>query len=166
MKCDICGIKEAVMFIQQVSGDTSKELHLCTECAKAKGFSVQNEKLEVSLNKFFSEIDENRACRVCGQKLANIKKYRNVGCPQCYKEFSAEISTMLKKNMVPDSAGTKNEADIVYRGSLPRQLSQYRSLLEDRAELQNRLNESIANEDYEKAAVYRDRLKELEAGNE
>ena len=73
---------------------------------------------------------------------------------------------MLKKNMVPDSAGTKNEADIVYRGSLPRQLSQYRSLLEDRAELQNRLNESIANEDYEKAAVYRDRLKELEAGNE
>ena len=37
MKCDICQINDAVVFLQEVRGNQKKELHLCLECANKKG---------------------------------------------------------------------------------------------------------------------------------
>ena len=45
---------------------------------------------------------------------------------------------------------------------MPNRLSTFRSVLTDRIALQAKLEESIKNEDYEKAAIYRDYLKALE----
>ena len=49
-----------------------------------------------------------------------------------------------------------------YKGVMPNRLSTFRSVLTDRIALQAKLEESIKNEDYEKAAIYRDYLKALE----
>lgn len=153
MKCDVCKINEATMFIQQVRGDQTQELHLCAACAKERGLVVQNERMEMTFKKFISNYAEKRICTVCGQTLDDVRKHRRVGCPQCYIEFADDISGFFAKN------GWEKP----YMGSLPLRLEKYRSVLEDRANLQSKLQESVDNEDYEKAAVYRDRLRELDA---
>jgi len=151
MKCDICGIREAVMFIQEVTPSSTRELHLCAECAAEKRISTDGGRLEVPLGKIFPMRPENRLCRICGLSLADLRKYRRAGCPNCYKDFSSEIYAIL--------SGSKGGT---YTGSLPKRIAGFRSRLEDRAVLENSLNESVAREDYEKAAVYRDRLRELD----
>ena len=45
---------------------------------------------------------------------------------------------------------------------MPKRLDTFRSVLTDRIALQGKLEESLKNEDYEKAAVYRDYLRALE----
>ena len=152
MKCDVCGIRESVMFIQEVTPTSTRELHLCAECAAEKRISTEGGRLEVPLGKIFPMRPEVRLCRVCGLSLANLRKYRRAGCPNCYKDFASEIGAMMN--------GSKKSS--TYKGSLPKRIAGFRSKLEDRAVLENSLNESVAREDYEKAAVYRDRLKELD----
>ena len=45
---------------------------------------------------------------------------------------------------------------------MPKRLKNFHSVLNDRIVLKSKLEESIKNEDYEKAAIYRDYLKALE----
>ena len=45
---------------------------------------------------------------------------------------------------------------------MPRRLTTFRSHLTDRIDLKAKLEQSIQNEDYEKAAIYRDYLRALE----
>lgn len=160
MKCDICGIREAVIFIQQVSVSKRTDIHLCVECAKARGISANDGKLEMSLSGLLSEIanlkqtEEHNArlCPVCGQSLGQIQKTGITGCPECYSVFSTEIQNLLSQRGING----------VYAGALPKRLAHFRSALTDRIWLRTKLEESVANEDYEKAALYRDRLKALE----
>jgi protein-arginine kinase activator protein McsA len=48
-------------------------------------------------------------------------------------------------------------------GRFPERLVSYKRLLIDRSDLQRRLDEAVAQEDYESAAVIRDRILALDA---
>ncbi len=160
MKCDICHEKEAIVFIRQVSGSAVHELHLCPECARNRGFSADESKIEMSLGNLLSGLvdsslnqnTKNRACTVCGHLLKDIIDKKIAGCPECYVHFNKEIINRLR------SDGIEGE----YTGSLPKQLAYFKSSLTDRILLQSKLEKAISEEDYEKAAVYRDRLRVLE----
>ncbi len=164
MKCDVCGIRDAVLYIQQVSESSSVELHLCTVCAKERGITTddKNQKIEVSLGNILSGLfkkaapadDPNRSCPGCGQTLQDIRKKQTAGCPECYAFFRAEILGLLR------SGG----AEPAYTGSLPQKLAHFQSRLTDRMALQNRLQMAISAENYEMAALYRDRLRILDEG--
>ena len=52
-----------------------------------------------------------------------------------------------------------------YTGSFPKRLSGFRNALTDRNDLQAKLDEAVREENYEKAAVYRDYLRALEKGS-
>ncbi|MCQ2981958.1 MAG: UvrB/UvrC motif-containing protein [Treponemataceae bacterium] len=152
MKCDICKVNDAVMMIQQRHGSEKSELHLCAECARERGIENHSDHIESTIQRLMKDFTEVHPCSVCGTTLEEVRKQRRVGCPNCYKQFGNEITLLLKK---------KN-ADAVYSGSLPRRLSIGRPVLEDRAMLQSKLDAAVASEDYEKAAVYRDRIKALD----
>ena len=156
MICDICGQNEAVVVINKIMNNTKHELHLCMKCAKERGLITKNGRLEMSLEGLFENIsaskNNDRLCPVCGCKLSEIKKTFKVGCPECYSIFSDEIKKMLEQKGFAGS----------YTGSMPERLANFRSVLTDRMYLQARMEESVEKEDYEKAAIYRDRLKALE----
>lgn len=156
MKCDICGLRESVMFVQEISGTNTRELHLCAQCAAERNINVNGGKLEIPFGKLFQQRAAARLCPVCGLSLADIRTFRKTGCAGCYKEFGKEITALL----------SQSGENAVYRGSLPKRLSGFRSILEDRALLENSLSESLAREDYEKAAVYRDRIRDLDRHND
>ena len=104
-----------------------------------------------SISRQISEADK-KVCPVCGTKLALIKSSKKAGCPECYSIFKNEIRELLEKEGIKGS----------YSGKMPKRLATFRSVLTDRIALQGKLEESLKNEDYEKAAVYRDYLRALE----
>lgn len=160
MKCDICGMRDAVVFVQQVSSTRTVELHLCVECARERGINATGKNATEAFNNLLSGLfqDANNvnqpssACPVCGRTLADLRRFKTAGCPECYTVFKSEIFSILKNHGIE---GT-------YHGELPKKLAHFRSVLTDRMMYQEKLAEAVALEDYEKAAVYRDRLKALE----
>ena len=159
MKCDICNENDAVIFLKEVRGSQTKELHLCLDCARKKGLTPSREEFDpekISLEKIISAMSEKRSCKICGRSLDDIKRYKSVGCPACYQNFKTELKEMINEGNEPVS----------YCCSYPKHLSEGRTYLEDRAFLQEKLAESVAKEDFENAAIYRDKIKELDRKDE
>lgn len=156
MICDICGVRDAMVMVQQVSNNVRKEVHLCLQCAAQRGLSANNGKLEMSLAGLFDSISNarrnQRHCPVCGTSSGELAKHRRLGCPECYNIFAEELRRTLEEKGV---AGT-------YTGSMPHRLANFKSVLVDRMQLKVKLEQSVAQEEYEKAAMYRDRLKALD----
>ncbi|MDR1785550.1 MAG: UvrB/UvrC motif-containing protein [Spirochaetaceae bacterium] len=159
MKCEICKKHEAVFHLQQVVSGVHKELHLCAGCAQEKGLCSEGDRVELSLPALFAELfaqaqarAPEKTCPVCSRTLSQIVRSQTVGCPECYTYFAGEIRGIQKKLGIEGA----------WTGTLPRRLGRQKSVLSDRALLQNKLEESLAREDYEKAAIYRDRIRLLE----
>ena len=162
MLCDLCGENEAVLFIEQTNANTKRKLNLCFECAKLHGVSPDSKTIGRSLAMLFDSLlgraksqgkkEDDRLCPVCGISVNEIKMTRKAGCPECYSIFKNEVGEVFKKiGVLPP-----------YKGTLPKRLKNFRSVLTDRIVIQGKLEESLKREDYEKAAVYRDYLKALE----
>lgn len=162
MICDLCNKNKAEIFIEEESLYRKKRYSICKECARA--FNITSSKTSENsknINKLFASIekekekrdpDTKKNCSVCGKTLFEIKKYLVVGCAECYSCFKEEISDLLN-----------NEKILVnYQGTYPEILKESKSTLLTRFEIQNKLEESVRTEDYEKAAVYRDYLLDLD----
>lgn len=161
MKCDICGKREALVFIQQIMGSEKIELHLCAECAEARGISADGEKFELSLSNLLSDllsVKEGRSpagqgvCSNCGRTAEEFAKTGTLGCAECYSVFAGEIRAMLEGSGVQPR----------HVGKFPRRLHAFKTYLVDIARLKKGLREAVHREDYEKAAAIRDRIRELE----
>ncbi|MCI7577857.1 MAG: UvrB/UvrC motif-containing protein [Spirochaetia bacterium] len=162
MICDFCHEREAVIFMEQMTGiGQRRKINICLECAMERGISPDPKNIESSIGNLFKELTdvskkisekENRICPVCGTSLGEIRKTGKAGCPECYAIFKNDIRQMLENNGVKD----------VFKGTMPARLSTIHSVLNDRVILQNKLNDALSREDYEKAAMYRDYLKALE----
>lgn len=161
MICDLCGENDAVLFIEQTNENTKRKLNLCFECARLNGVSPDSKTIGRSLALLFDSLlgrnkaqktTEDKLCPVCGTSLSEIKMVRRTGCPECYSIFKNDVNEIFSKiGVLPP-----------YKGTLPKRLKNFRSVLTDRIVIQAKLEESLKREDYEKAAVYRDYLKALE----
>ncbi|MFA6856150.1 MAG: UvrB/UvrC motif-containing protein [Treponema sp.] len=161
MLCDFCHKREAVFFIEQTGKTFRKKINICMECAVKHGLSPDPQKIQRSIGSLFEEIsqaekagnpEENRLCPVCGRSLAAIRRTGRTGCPECWEIFKSELSSILSERGISGP----------YTGSMPRRVGSFRSVLTDRMDIETKLEESVKNEDYEKAAVYRDYLRALE----
>lgn len=161
MVCDICHEREAVIVVTSMENGQEHKTNMCMECAISHGISPESRNTDSPLGELFTELtvaarkiemENNRMCPVCGTSLAEIKKTGSVGCPECYAIFKDQIRAYLN---LKGLLGT-------YTGSMPARLASFHSVLNDRIALQNKLNDAVAHEDYEKAALYRDYLHALE----
>jgi len=160
MKCEICRNNDAVIHIQQIIGTERIDLHLCEACALERGIMTSSEHGELSLSSLLTGLIDIRdakeqqksICPRCGTSRREIQERRQAGCAECYSCFSKEILALMQK-----SSG-KNR----HRGKYPHRLLAYKKILLDVMKLKEGLKEALGREDYEKAAVLRDRIKELE----
>lgn len=119
MKCDICGIREAVVFVQQVSQDSSSEIHYCRECALKAGINIDEHNPRFSLSSvmshLFQEVEEQAkkitTCPSCGISLSMIKKTGKAGCPDCYRNFKNDLLQIAKKSH-PRIRAMKNASEV------------------------------------------------------
>ena len=163
MVCDFCHEREARIFLEQISNNGQKrKINICMECAVSRGISSDPKSIEASIGDLFRELSaaskrlearNNKLCPVCGTSASRVRTTGITGCPECYSIFKDEISALMAKRGIE---GT-------YAGTLPQRLSSFHSVLNDRIILRNKLNDAVAKEDYEKAAMYRDYLRALES---
>jgi protein arginine kinase activator len=160
MKCEICRNNDAVIHIQQIIGNERIDLHLCEVCALERGIMSKQEKGELSLSSLLTGLIDIRdakqpqksSCPRCGSAWQEIEEREQVGCAECYSCFGKEIRALMRK-----SGGQHR-----HRGKYPRRLLAYKKILVDVMKLKEGLKEALGSEDYERAAVLRDRIKELE----
>lgn len=161
MICDVCKSNEAVIYVEQTSRLGIKKINLCQSCAANCGISPGNHEIEKQIGSLFKQMSKQKrehalksdcACPVCGQLCSEFLATGKLGCPECYAIFKTEIDSYLSKRKITSR----------YTGSMPRRLSNFRSVLTDRAVIREKLEAAVKNEDYEKAAFYRDYLLAIE----
>lgn len=162
MICDNCGDNNAIMHIRQVVGNEDVALNLCEKCARENGFEMgKNNPVNIAalLDRLRNikkkgdreDPDLNVACPFCSTTLSEVKKSLNVGCSRCYDSFSDYISSFLAPGSVtPVSARAR-------RNPVREIISE-----EDyRKSLEKKLEKAVSEEDYEEAAVLRDKIRAL-----
>lgn len=170
MNCEKCKQNPATVHVTHINNGEKVELHLCEECAKES--NQLNFETPISFQNFFqglldmsqggtSKIQQYNGhkrqmlqCPVCHMTYEEFRKTGKIQCAACYDTFGEQLDTVLK------SLHGSNR----HTGKLPKKAKE--GLLLKRAidELRRQLNESIEQEEYEKAAELRDKIRILEKG--
>ena len=160
MICDICQENESIINVNRAD-ITGKiyTIHICAKCAADFRINTNTNEVPQPVMQYLQNLlikkitaENSRCCPVCGQRLGTLKLDFRAGCPECYAIFKTEIIELLQNKGIKSA----------YTGSLPHRLSSFKSSLTDRMAIQAKLEKAIDNEEYEKAAVYRDYLRALE----
>jgi protein arginine kinase activator len=160
MLCQDCGKREATVHLTQVINDHKVELHLCRECAEKKRFHTPFEgvpfplaeflasMLDQSLIKKPSKVSDKR-CPTCGMYFSDFSKIGRLGCGNCYATFRSQLSDLLRKL----------HGSTQHRGRVPFIPGDVMKPLREERKLQEELKKAIQEEDFEKAAQLRDKIK-------
>ncbi len=160
MFCEKCGINHATTHIKSVVNGIVHEYNLCESCAKEYGYTGNS--LTGMLASMFGDITklsampESKKCPVCGCAFSDIAKSGKAGCTECYTTFYDELLPYLKRV----HGSTKHVGKIP--NSAPLAVRPKTETVED---LRAKLSSLVAEENYEQAAVIRDKIKEMEAQN-
>lgn len=159
MQCDVCGEKDATVFLTQIVEGKMQKVNLCESCSKAKniddptGFELADLLIGLGAAEQLEKGPASRKCPVCGFTQSDFKKTGRLGCSECYTEFAEGLSAMLA-NM---HKGT------THVGKVPKHQQARRALTAKMKSLQANLDEAVASEKYEEAADLRDQIRKIEA---
>ncbi len=189
MLCDHCKKNEATIHIKEIHDGKCVSLNLCAQCAASKeekgelgafGLNLADALFHIGAitqklqqqnaahagaqksgasdpeSAAKSTIPEGPVCPVCGWTPEKIREANGkLGCPECYRTFADMINNAVdhfqrgKTHLGKHPASHPGHAE----GALHAELQRLRR------ELQN----CVRKEDYEQAAVCRDRIKEIQA---
>lgn len=165
MYCEECKAKPAtVHFTQNIQGKKS-ETHLCEDCAAKKGailFDIDNKfSIPNLLGSFLGynynvpgikSVSSGISCSNCNTNFNDIRHTGKLGCSECYSAFEQELEPTLRRI----HGNSRHIGRIPLRGGgtvlIKKQIN----------ELKSQLQTAVNNEEYEKAAVIRDKIKNLE----
>ncbi len=166
MLCEKCGKNEAtVMYKESINGKKSSYA-LCAECASQLGVFESAKKISAdpfeNMNSLFGTLFglspykshtavEEKKCSLCGATFRELAAEGMVGCPNCYREFADELSATIAK-----IHGSSH-----HTGGAPSEFAADRERKREIADAERALKEAVAAEEYEKAALLRDKLREL-----
>lgn len=163
MICNKCNKNEATFFLEQnINGNITK-IALCPECAQEyndknfKAYSTFNLLGGLFQPAAFTKLrnDEIKKCTLCASTFADISKSGKVGCAECYKVFRDELTPTVKRLHGNVKHVGRNP------GGCRKAETNSNSKTDDITDLKNQLNEAIAREDYERAAILRDKIRGL-----
>lgn len=164
MKCEKCGKNVATTHIHTVINGKVTDMHLCGYCAKNHGvgrfehLGLMNLLASVYDDSNLNSKENNNfdRCNTCGVSFADIACSGLIGCPDCYKYFAKQLNPTLKR-----IHGNNGHIGKIPYSSAPRLNNA--SIVE---QLKRRLAEAIKTENFELAATLRDRIREIEKGDE
>jgi len=159
MKCQLCS-KEATIHLTEVVDGNMMELHLCEQCAQMKGLELTP---QISLNELLSGLVDFTAqedpsspevgtCATCGMKYKDFKKTGRLGCALCYDAFRQMLLPVVQKVQGANQ----------HMGKRPGYMSGAKGLEAEVAELSVRLKTLVDTEEFEQAALVRDKIKLLQ----
>lgn len=162
MLCDHCKENDATIHFTKITNGSVEEKHLCEACTKLS--NEFNFEFPFPFHKLFtglleipdqSEIEyqkfKNINCPRCGLDHKQFMETGKFGCPKCYEVFTDEIDILLK-NIHGHSR---------HIGKVPSRSED--GILQKREikNLEKELNENIRLENFEQAAIIRDKIKKI-----
>lgn len=168
MLCDDCGRNRAVVHITQIGPNGRIEKNLCEECAaNYSEFLVEpRRKKNVSMNDFLKGVfsanpDESDrrqekvtelVCPNCGMSYQDFQQTGKIGCSVCYSTFRRQLEPLLRRI----------HGSSIHSGKIPHRSGGRLEMKHEIETLRKALKECVAQEEYEKAAELRDRVRLLE----
>jgi protein arginine kinase activator len=173
MQCQECHNAPAEVHVKKRQDDDEVSLHLCRACAKKMGWNNPLEDAKFPLAQFISSmmhdmsvgavradgVETDAKCTECGLSFEEFSRTGRLGCGHCYDAFRSSMQDLLRrihgstKHQGKRPAGAPKPARATAKGKTLRQL---------KAEL----DRAVAEEDFEKAAQLRDKLRELKKTEE
>lgn len=162
MLCQACEKRQATTHIKTILNGELKEYNLCSECAQKHGYASFFGTPAFDFDKFFGSFMDGfgasksrKRCQCCGSSFEDIAKTGKVGCAECYDVFYEELLPSIQRihgrtahtGKLAHAAGTEVK--------VRNEIAKYRSELEN----------AIKDQEFEKAAELRDKIKELEKFN-
>lgn len=161
MICQFCKKREATIHFTNMVGSKVEKIHICPHCAEEKGFDylkksnfAMGDLLAGLLN---SEVKTEKAekkkdgCPNCGRSYSAFKKVGKLGCSQCYDFFHQQLMPLLRSV----------HGNTRYLGKVPKRFGAQVNLRRRVVKLQEELNRAVEQEEFERAAELRDRIKSL-----
>lgn len=173
MKCDKCTKKATVHLTEIVDGKVM-EMHLCEECAKEQSQHMEQQfglaDLLAGLTDFGKQVPEVRKdtvqCSVCGLSYEDFRKFGRFGCAECYAAFKPQLKTLLKKihgsNVHLGKKMTSTEPVAASDAGSDKTPQPSQTQVETIDTLREAMHRAIADEDFERAAALRDKIREME----
>ncbi len=176
MKCDKCSKKATVHLTEIVDGKAA-EMHLCEDCARDQSQHMEQQfglaDLLAGLTDFGKHIPEVQKeallCPACGLSYEDFRKFGRFGCAKCYVAFTVHLKALLKKihgsNVHLGKKLATGSAEAVAPSSAngvavaPREEA---SAVDTVETLRVKMHQAIEQEDFELAASFRDKIRELE----
>lgn len=162
MLCDECGKRPAAVHITKVENGKKTDMHLCEQCAMQKNllslstsFSV-NDLLAGLLSSggptsIKADMVNDVKCNVCGLSYSRFRETGRFGCGNCYKVFGERLNPLFKKV----------HGNTSHTGKIPNRAGGKIKVLREIEKLKQQLDEAVKNEEYEKAASIRDKIREI-----
>lgn len=160
MLCQSCSKKDATVHFTKIINGKMEDRHICEDCAKLEselGFIMP-----MSLTNFFgglldynteaSEYMDEKVCPKCGITYNRLLSSGKFGCSKCFETFDRDISSLLKNIHGHDE----------HMGKIPSKSSERLKFRQEKDRLEILLNQAVTNEEFEKAAGYRDKIKNID----
>ena len=164
MYCEECKMKPANVHIARIINDVVSEVNLCADCAG------KHTEIKFSITPSYMPLDllsgilpqlgiaetapagENPVCSNCSIKFSDFLSSGMLGCSRCYSSFENRLDPIIRRiHGAGQHIGKIHER----RGS---KLKTRREIIR----LKEELDKTVRNEDYEKAAFLRDKIKAME----
>ncbi|WP_455538780.1 UvrB/UvrC motif-containing protein [Terrisporobacter sp.] len=179
MLCQKCHKKTASVFISSIINGQETRMYLCSDCVKdyplfdfkfQEPFSMKDVMDKFKIDKESSPDDEykkllnldkdsedkNIICPNCHSTYEEYKKTGKLGCSICYEAFENQLNSILKNIYGYEE----------YLGKIPKKDDNQIHISNEIRILKEDLNRAVEQEEYEKAADIRDKIKDLEQCNE
>ena len=168
MLCQDCKKREAQVHLTQIVNNEKTSLNLCKQCAAARGFHSPLDDMPFPLAEILTglasttpgvrpqdDLADDLTCPGCGLTFRVFTGQGRFGCGQCYKAFRTRLEPIMRKihgaslhrghmPVVPLDAGDTETIPV-----------------KEEERLEAELAKAIDNEDFERAAELRDKLKTI-----
>ena len=167
MKCQKCNQHEANTHITQVINGAKTEMFLCHQCAN------ENQELFSFASPFENDFENifggfmqtphigksipssAKKCNVCGISLPEILNSGRPGCSNCYSVFSEYFARPLKQI----------HGNLHHSGKIPAKAGMELKIEKELEKLESKLNIAIREQNFEEAAIIRDKIKAIKNEN-
>jgi protein arginine kinase activator len=172
MLCEMCKQNNASVHIVRIINGAKQELNICERCAKeSQGFGFDEDiKMDAPFTfqnvisgwmDYMNQSPHNvrhteAACQHCGMTFAEFRQKGLMGCADCYRQFSSTVMPVIKRVQ----GNTEHIGKIPLKAG--KEIMERKRLLSLKEELQK----AILAEEYEKAAEIRDRIREVQKGEQ
>lgn len=182
MICELCKKNPATIHIQEIVDNKKKSMHICTECAEKKtdspllfdgNFNLAEVLYSISEHMGLpgfelksgdggseaieTQESEKATCMKCGWTLSQLRKTGRLGCQQCYNSF---------RDVLNDAFETMHRGKLHVGKKPGGKINKSSTVMLEIMNLKKELEELVQREEYEKAAVVRDKINTLTKNNQ